>query len=310
MQPTTLSKYGLSPLYCIRSDGLYVAAPKLSQEIEEEFTEELGSEIQQKLLERWPFDEQDASWNSIKQLFRQSRLRILYTSEESHEWVLYTNIGTAAYSFLAASTSTSTRTASSTTSAVDIVGGGSNPSNQSDLNGSITANTANTNTVSVNIADDIGNYTLNGNIDLAVDMLSNGDITSIESIVGGGGGESEQHDLQCLGGVYQKFNFEFGDGKFHDIVSMGSTMNMGWSVRDSSCFDPQVLCSVGSILNLQRKINSKYDLILPAEIWHIILGFGIDCFQPITQMVYCIHIHSCCCITRPHGHCDFVRPYI
>jgi len=232
------------------TDGLYVAAPKLAQEIEEAFTEELGAEIQQKLLERWPFDEEDASWSSIKQIFRESRLRILYASEESHEWVLYTNIGTPGY---AQSVST--------------------PTSATSMGGSVG---------SLNIANDIGNYTLSGNIDLAVGMLSNGDIL----MEGDQDADDEHrhHDLQCLGGVYQKFNFEFGDGKFHDIVSMGSTRNMGWSVRDSSCFDPQVLCTVGSILNLQRKINSKYDLILPAEIWHIILGFGIDCFQPITQM--------------------------
>merc|ERR1711902_92856 len=49
--------------------------------------------------------------------------------------------------------------------------------------------------------------------------------------------------------------------------------------------DPLVLCNVGNILNLQRKINNKYGFILPAELWHIILGFAIDCFQPITQMM-------------------------
>lgn len=247
--------------YCILRnsdrDGLYVAAPKLSQEIEEEFTEELGSEIQQKLLDRWPFDEEDASWSSIKQIFRESRLRILYTSEESHEWVLYTNIGIAPFP-------------SSTSSA-------STDSAQSTINGS-TSTITNGSTGTINIADDLGNYTLSDRADIAVDLLGNPNQH-----------DTDCRDLQCLGGVYQKFNFEFGDGKFHDIVSMGSTRNMGWSVRDSSCFEPHVLCSVGSILNLQRKINSKYDLILPAEIWHIILGFGIDCFEPITQMV-CVDV--------------------
>jgi len=91
--------------------------------------------------------------------------------------------------------------------------------------------------------------------------------------------------MHCLGGVYQKFNFEFGDGKFHDIVSMGSTKNIGWNVLDSSSFDPLVLCNVGNILNLQSKINAKYDVSVPMEIWHVILGFSVDCFQPITQMM-------------------------
>eukprot|EP00483_Globobulimina_turgida_P013724 UN13750 len=91
--------------------------------------------------------------------------------------------------------------------------------------------------------------------------------------------------MQCLGGVYQKFNFEFGDGKFHDIVSMGTTKNIGWNVLDSSSFDPFVLCNVGNILNLQKKINNKYGVSMPAEIWHIIMGFAIDCFEPISQMM-------------------------
>merc|ERR1712032_874986 len=135
----------------------------------------------------------------MKVLFQQSRLRILYTSEESHEWVLYTSS--------------------------DIV--------------------------------------VNENEE-----------------------KKEEFDLDCtcLGGVYQKFNFEFGDGKFHDIVSMGRTKNIGWNVLDCSSFDPLVLCNVGCILNLQSKINAKYDVSVPMEIWHVILGYSVDCFQPITQM--------------------------
>merc|ERR1712039_144013 len=66
--------------------------------MEEEFTEELGYDIHRKLLDKWPFnvdidpsdDAYDNTWDDMKVLFQQSRLRILYTSEESHEWVLYT----------------------------------------------------------------------------------------------------------------------------------------------------------------------------------------------------------------------------
>merc|ERR1712228_1082633 len=95
----------------------------------------------------------DRTWDDMKVLFQQSRLRILYTSEESHEWVFYT---------------------------------------ASDLNQN---------------NDNEEEEKKENNLHIAT-----------------------MDDLHCLGGVYQKFNFEFGDGKFHDIVSMGSTKNIGWNV--------------------------------------------------------------------------------
>ena len=207
-------------LFNKHTDGLYVSAPKLSQEMEEEFTEDLGYDIQCKLLEKWPFNididvndaAYDKTWDDMKVLFQQSRLRILYTSEESHEWVLYT---------------------------------------ASDLN--------------------LKEQQEEEEEEKKQQQVNNVDIS--------------EHDLNCLGGVYQKFNFEFGDGKFHDIVSMGSTKNIGWNVLESSSFDPFVLCTVGNILNLQSKINAKYGVSVPMELWHIILGFSVDCFQPITQML-------------------------
>ena len=224
---------------------------------EENFTEELGYLIQTKLLERWPFDNNDKEWNKLKIIFQQSRLRILYTSEESHEWVLY-------------------------------IDNNNNNNNNNIIDDIDIDDNNNNNKETQSITDNIANYALIDEISASHHhhhQHTRTDSNDLDFL-------TNDNDLECLGGVYQKFNFEFGDGKFHDIVSMGSTQNIGWNVLDSSNFDPYVLCNVGNILNLQRKINNKYGFRLPAELWHIILGFSVDCFQPITQMVcmYILHI--------------------
>lgn len=262
-------------LFQQNSDGLLEVAPQPSDEIMSDFLEELGPKIWSKFVRHWPLNPVSTSMEhtseshsdseeegsdigsdiltsefsetilaefkasdliELKSAFEYSTLRVLYTADESHEWVVYTPL-------------------------------------------------------------------------------------------------TEDKNLRCLAGVYQKFNFEFGDGKFHHIISMGSTRSVPWSVTQSSAFDPSILHYVGTCiahgneaLNATRCHSSKKakhtrhtsldtvrtvkharmqtvdglslpsmvaairddsarEIRVPNEIWHEILTFAVDCFAPINNMV-------------------------
>ncbi|ETO13760.1 hypothetical protein RFI_23607, partial [Reticulomyxa filosa] len=228
-----------------RSDGLFVIAPKASHEIEEEFLENVGYRVRELLLQRWPFED----FVEIRSAFEHCRIRVLYISDESLEWVVYTPYGDGPLScpgspqgqFSMDELATKYGETKATPKEVSSPSERSGGSRQTSSNGKSKKKRSKK--------------------------------------------ESSERDLQCIAGVYQKFNFEFGDGKFHDIISMATTYNVPWSVANAHHFDPSVLSFVGSTIATTQSIATlQGECRLPNELWHLIMTFAVDCFKPIENM--------------------------
>ena len=410
-------------LFNKHSDGLFVIAPTLSHELEQEFVENLGERIRQEILDRWtreglPIssnmgDSNDANndgfsnnnedltglsafggfgagvnendnnsnrinhnsnnsmdnhntsnsnnlfsnesksnenndnnnnnnnysnlqshdatmeefeFTQIRSAFEHCRLRVLYTSDESHEWVLYTPYNDTFFNEKFGNSNAKNEDKN-----------GRNESNQTSNNNKLNSkqnDKSNNKNSNVNDSSILRFGSLDDDIDIDVDFIesktnSNGknnkrmnenDKNEVKtkynsettlnsndlSMNNSNSNESLENDnkrkrskknrhrrkyseshmtLEVIAGVYQKFNFEFGDGKFHDIISMGTTKNVAWNVAQCNMFDPFVVHLVGQVLQVQSEVDYLNEEPLPRELWHVIMSFAVDCFEPINHMV-------------------------